>query len=103
MSIVISPIITLDGSHVMSFAEDYSKLTGYFNCVDFINVVNDRELSKELLVELSTGLTNHIRASKDFDWSEKCVAVVSKARAVKVDEDTQKVVFEVGIISDHEG
>lgn len=102
MSILISPIITLDGSHVMSFSDDYKKLTDYFNCVDFMKTVNDRELTKELLVELSTGLTNHLRGSKDFDWSEKCVAVVSKAKAVKVDDDNQKVVFEVGIISDYE-
>ncbi len=110
---VINPIVSLDGAHVMSQSDDYVKLTEFFSSTEFAELVNGRDLDKELLAEMSQELTNFIRRGDRFDWSKTCVAVVSRATANALDNVTQEaidgeaddasfqIVLEVGILTSH--
>ena len=99
--ILICPIVSLDGTHVFSSSDNYAKLVDYFNHDSFVSLVTGRELDKQLLAEISEGLTNHIRSSKQFDWSKTAVAVVSRAVVDPVDDNTHKAVFEVAVLSEY--
>lgn len=111
---VLNLIVSLDGNHVMSQSDEYAGLTEYFATEEFSTLVNDRDLDKELLAEVSQGLTNHLRAGDKFDWSKTCVAVVSRAavnalenvtqEAVDGEEDNAvfRIVMEVGVLSSYE-
>ncbi len=99
---LINPIVSLDGKHVMSHSDDYSKIVEFFNSDEFKTLVNDRDLDKHLLVDASQELTNYIRKNDLFEWASTCVAVVSRAVVDPIDDDTDKVVVEVAVISQPE-
>lgn len=85
---LINPIVSLDGQHVMSHSEDYDNLTNFFSSSEFAEVVNDRDLDKELLAEISQEYTNYLRTH----WLNTSVAVVSRMAADAQDNVTEEAV-----------
>ena len=85
---MINPIVSLDGNHVMSHSEEYDKLTSFFSAQEFAEVVNDRELDKELLAEISQEYTNYLRSH----WLNTSVAVVSRMTADAQENVTQEAI-----------
>ncbi|MFY0658097.1 MAG: hypothetical protein JXR12_15270 [Neptunomonas phycophila] len=89
---LINPVVSLDGQHVMSNSEDYDKLTSFFSSEVFANTVQDRELDKALLAELSQEYTNYLREQDQFEWSGTGVAVVSRMTANALENVTQEAI-----------